>query len=131
MKAQELRIGNWIDNGEGLHFVIDLMSMQDICEGEKLNGEDKLLKGIPLTEEWLLKFGFNKKTDGVFFTLYPTNNNLEITVSVKKDFSFIQLKRVKCEESIIFTEKNFVHQLQNLYYELTGEELKLTTDGVD
>ena len=76
-----------------------------------------MAKPIPLTEEWLVKFGF--KIEGK--TWGNTNYS--------KDFSGIWLQDrgelYKCTISNgnKHIEIRYVHQLQNLYFALTGEEL--------
>lgn len=61
---------------------------------------------IPLTEEWLLKFGFNGWDKGNY-TMILSNGNF---------FEF---------GNIIAQNIKYVHQLQNLYFVLVGEELSI------
>lgn len=68
-----------------------------------------LLEQIPLTEEWLLKFGY-KKAGSNFW-------NLGHIVWECYDGIFI------CDKNGIGIKS--VHQLQNLYFALTGMELTL------
>jgi hypothetical protein len=74
-------------------------------------------KPIPLTEEWLLRFGFEKKY-----------KNYEMG-----DFMFFKgsCSRISYKLSLIGINIKHVHQLQNLYFALTGEELKLKDDEND
>ena len=72
---------------------------------------------IPITEEWLLKFGFEKNhkhgiENYVFidFTYYPSNNQVKI---------FDRFGGCIYVENILF-----VHQLRNLYFALTQTELQ-------
>lgn len=71
---------------------------------------------IDLTEEWLLKLGFEKTNKIYFGGLNPCFAK----------FSFALMVR---HESYLFdwvggiTKIEYVHQLQNLYYFLTNEEL--------
>ena len=86
----------------------------------KLNGNrsgesyiESKIKGVKLTEEWLLKFGFNKKdiSELPFDELIYEKGNIQIN----DEMEFY---------NGIFTQKiKYVHQLQNLYFALTGEEL--------
>jgi hypothetical protein len=80
------------------------------------------LSGIPLTKEWLLNLGFNKDVDGSF---------------MKNDISIFLDKRFKTNLFLQENQDNFkwfsyeckikyVHQLQNLYFALTGDELTIT-----
>ena len=87
------------------------------------------LSPIPLTDEWLLKLGFltitdkvySKKCNGVSLVFYPTSN----------DMFPCQLERWELDKNeptdiIILRETNFVHQLQNLFWALCGQELETT-----
>lgn len=110
MKANELRIGNlvflsWEKEPEykgyrRYEFSFDLIHSV------------KHLHPIPLTEEWLLKFGFERKYDSNYW-----NSKLCIH-TYYNEFYILQ------EQGRVFFQH--VHQLQNLYFALTGEELTYT-----
>jgi hypothetical protein len=71
---------------------------------------------IPLTEEWLIKFGFKLNKLG---NLCKSSNYQKRWITFKKyqDRWYLYLTHnPKCD---------YVHQLQNLYFALTGEELTL------
>jgi len=126
MDARELRIGNYIGIiHAGIEIKIIAEHIKFIAEG------DTSYKPIPLTEEWLLKFGFeiNHGT--------PNNSNAIYTDFEyrTKDFR-IYLDQHPKDCSLHYnaindwypeiSEFKFVHQLQNLYFALTGEELTIT-----
>ena len=73
---------------------------------------------IPLTEEWLLRFGFMRKyvshTPYILndISIYPTDANF---------YNIVYYKGVKIDDIILKS----VSQLQNLYFSLTNNELKL------
>lgn len=71
-----------------------------------------LLDAIPLTEEWLLNFGYTKE-DSNFW-------NLGHIVWEYDGGVFI------CDKNGITLK--YVHQLQNLYFALTGRELTIKTE---
>ena len=102
MKATELRIGNWVlspTEGE-----IQIENGWQIDEGEDV-------EPIPLTEDWLERFGFEYSDlngdSGLWkippFQIYGKYNQFIYDYEL---------------------DVNYVHQLQNLYFALTGEELK-------
>jgi hypothetical protein len=108
MKKNELRIFNWVRRKE---------SDTNIQIEQYLLCESELGNYIPirLTEKWLLKFGFEWKQikDVSSYTLskleiyqYSSNNN-----------------KIFFEYSDGEVELKYVHQLQNLYFALTGNEL--------
>jgi outer membrane protein assembly factor BamD (BamD/ComL family) len=104
IKANELRIGNWYDHN-GRYEQVTPNTILEVWESERT-----WVKPIPLTTEILEKCGFEQQngvmawekedvviafsTLGNFFRLYPRTNRIK-----------------------------YLHQLQNLYFALTGEEL--------
>ena len=66
MKANELRIGNWIvlvkeDIKQTRDYQLDAY---DIYKASEFGDITECLLPIPLTEEWLIKFGFEKRVIG-------------------------------------------------------------------
>lgn len=111
MKATELRIGNWVQYNAFAGVV---------CSSDLFDIDKGIIKAqpIPLTEEWLTRFGFSLGDDGWYSICMPSGIFLaieedmyEVTVGQGADFSHTLI------------ELNYVHQLQNLYFALTGEEL--------
>ena len=112
MKASELRIGNLVNYNEGGIFkVIGIHEFGIDCENEieTTYMEYENFKPIPLTEEWLLKFGFKNNRLGLF-------DCVKVGDDIGYHIYFIG-KHLK--------EVQYVHQLQNLYFALTGEELTI------
>lgn len=85
-------------------------------KGEIYIEEFTKFDSIPLTEEWLLKFGF-KKIEG---TLYFNIGSIEIGTTAYGKRFYIQIG----SENVTLNIK-YVHQLQNLYFCLTGAELSV------
>lgn len=127
MKANELRIGNLVlvdSNILGIVSEIRSNHAKIIYKGEvNVEVSSRLsliefirLEPIPLTEEWVKKFGFIKTFENPFIDYewqhgwYTMSNELEP-----------YLGRYTNEAPF-----KYVHQLQNLYFSLTGEELQLT-----
>ena len=106
MKANELRIGNYVNWIDGK---IQEITGKDIHWKEK-NDNTELspfdFAPIPLTEEWLLKFGFRESNKYLF--------KYKLGLKKRGDNYFYDNISIK-----------HVHQLQNLYFALTGEELTL------
>ena len=118
IKANELRVGNLIYNIKN-----EFEKRQIIVSGitntmiacKQIVTEHKFFEPIPLSEDWILKSGFKKREDGD----YDLFKHSEVSIIIDKD-----LDCWKCD-GICFSVTNFqyVHQLQNLYFALTGEEL--------
>lgn len=114
MKANELRIGNWVT----ATCCYDDKPIRNIEYSQIDCGFEDFLEPIPLTGEWLLKFGFEKAyKDRVF--KFNDNFGVDFGISI----FFIQHYKNEVHNSFIRTEIYYVHQLQNLYFALTGEEL--------
>ena len=122
MKANELRIENYVlDDHNGICQVkiIDVINdsyglvkyKSTICLRYNLTQ----INPIPLTKEWLLKAGFvfGMLTDeGLFYS--KNGITILITHDGKKFFLYGKDKIIK-----------YVHQLQNLYFDKTDEELEI------
>jgi len=82
------------------------------------------ISGIPITEEWLLRFGF--KFDGHIYEASKEireKSNKDIGVKYQAYFFNKRLNRwMDCQTRVCV---DYIHQLQNLYFALTGEELTL------
>lgn len=125
MKANELRIGNWVLNILKNPCLVLGISYYGKIQTEKLDEDIDTLSPIPLTEEWLLKFGFEDMEDEdvkVFCKTFGKfdGEDYEDAICITKDNKgswYFSLNR-----KVII---NTVHQLQNLYFALTGEELTI------
>jgi len=123
LRSNELRIGNLITVHGHLQEVVELPLPE--------NCTDENTKPIPLTEEWLLKFGFEKTESDYEIQIQKNDKggNTDYWIYVDSGFDNETKKftiKIVCQESCWMNTKNkYVHQLQNIYYALTGEELKL------
>jgi len=108
MEAKELMIGNLVKKGQ-----VEMIANNCIWIHDLPYFFDEI-EPIPLTEEWLVKFGFEIK-QGRFGNEYFGKINLYTASDKKIVFCYDD-----CLKGI-----NYVHQLQNLYFALIGEELTL------
>lgn len=147
MKANDFRLGNIINHQEYKSIfqgVITSISPYrvgiDNHTSIKLNSEN--LIPIPLTEEWLFKFGFMEVASSILLPSFMANiswSNADfkvISVCPEKGNQYIYLrhgeKNAPRENDDIICVFNgdvngtlYVHTLQNLYFALTGQELTL------
>jgi hypothetical protein len=131
MKAEELRIGNLVlipynkSNKQEGFFEATISQIGDF--GAYIKPED--YEPILLTEEWLLKFGFIDLTERCGLKVMFSIINKHIHINTET-MSYCE---IDYEQNIIdIIRVEHVHQLQNLYFALTGEELQLqenTTEG--
>lgn len=119
MKASELRVGNWVRCKiyNGTKDVILPFTWQ---ESKYIH----LFEPIPLTPEILEKCGFEVrtyKTNGVEKTHYSDSRNICIDHVLKK--VFVLGLHQGYEDEVWIKKIEHLHQLQNLFFALTGEEL--------
>jgi len=122
MEAKELRIGNLLDFGGGAS-PINGGGIMLLSEG-RLN---VVPKPIPLTEEWLVKFGFDNR---LLKKIGDTDLYLQADCkeSLKEYGLYLStdIGNGSCNDPNTFIGGYFyVHQLQNLYFALTQKELKI------
>jgi hypothetical protein len=75
---------------------------------------------IPITEEWLIKFGFEKRKDwddGLWF-------DIDSSLLFSLHYYRYELKLRSAQDNLLLNIKS-IHQLQNFIYILTGEELTI------
>lgn len=121
MIASELRIGNYVIGQTGELKNIPYGMPYKIESYEDLLWSDLLLP-VPITEDWLVRFTFELLEKYVYCLELIKNNSLLINIKHKSCFIGIR-DSDDYDREIIFPD--YVHQLQNLYFALTGNELIL------
>lgn len=129
MNPNELRIGNLLTNYGNLckvfaiqedNFQVEVIKVEHIVEIDFNNPKfiSSLIMPISLTEEWLTILGFIKtKPNSIFDYPYWSMDGVEILFQADQTFLF----NASCGNIPI----HFVHQIQNLYFVLTGKELEI------
>lgn len=159
MKKEELRIGNYVrvpnekPQVNKVDSILDIginFDYQSCCGGGSLEETPVVenlwsydnIEGILISEEWLMKLGFENKgkfenkialpgnpphdMDGSMCFMLP---EYKATIYLSDgNFHYELDSHVDDYGTTIFTrEIEFVHQLQNLIYALSGEELTIQT----
>ena len=149
MKASELRIGNYVYYEHTTHIVSGVHGNKVyswwVKDGEPvIEYEAKDISGtqvenpymdvvsqykpIPLTEEWLLKFGFVNidKGNNDFITYTDSEHNYYLQIDVrKKDNKYVILDNSFDDlRAFSMIDIQYVHQLQNLYFALYGIDIQ-------
>ena len=139
MKANELRIGNWIKYEDKLVQVVQLSSLMILCQRDEnqflVNCAPKVFQPIELTEEVLLKIGF-KNCNARYVDIYKIekwidefnfisidyrdlrNSNTTLNITHINDETYNQCTLLK-------NNIKYLHQLQNAYYCLTNQEMEV------
>lgn len=137
MTAKELRIGNYIRYEHTILCEVTAL-MPNMIQVEGMQGyrKENYYFSILISDEWLLKFGFKVDEDNPISEVC-TKYVLDFKVSVNSDYVNKLIFHTTKKEGLIpfgyysvndnWGSINFeyIHQLQNLYFALTGEELKI------
>jgi hypothetical protein len=115
MKAQDLRIGNLVWNDtQDMPVTVNIKILSEQLYREKKGVG--LWKPIPLTEEWLWKFGF-------LFNGHTWQGSFD---DANSEWFFKNGEFYDYDEFITrYKRISYVHSLQNLIFAITGEELKI------
>ena len=124
MRVEELRIGNLVDN-MGVTIRFDIGDWDCIISKAFSQTPMERYSPIPLTEEWLLKLGFEKKE----CKSYSSGDELIYYTFTSPVYGFLIWNTIQKQwwvlGKISICQPEHIHSLQNLYFALTGEELKL------
>lgn len=131
MKQNELRLFNlvtWVDEDDPTNAILTVVGNNypnemwvewEWADGLKDSTDCDMgsLKPIELTEDWLVKFGFigqvrNQDSPNNRFMVWQLNI---LTYNTNHGWWYLGMQ-LQCEVK-------YVHQLQNLWFALTGEEL--------
>ena len=143
IKVKELRIGNFIsddegvlskvtgfapfehsvrcDEEEGCHILVDCYH----ANGSRRTGRETdspECNPIPLTPEWLERCGLEYKEPHYIKRPLSISKNFYRDGSGSYNGFVLRHKFEDCMQVLVI---NYVHQLQNLYFALTGEELTI------
>lgn len=116
IEIKEIRQGNYLHR-RGNN---ELVQIKDTETYIKVSRCPQIYNPIPIDEEWLLKLGFNTFGDELclklghrFFLVFDTCGFGIFTENTDTD-----------EKAAVLHEHiKYIHQIQNLYHALTGEEL--------
>ena len=131
IKTNELRIGNFVSINNGFEMLVHSIFQNDtvyldfipplINEADVWEEDYKYLAAIPLTEEWLFKAGF-KEIKFLNEYLVQEKGYKYLDMIIRYGYFdghrfLFDLANEKC------INLKYVHQLQNLYFAICGEEL--------
>lgn len=140
LTAKELRMGNYVlDRGDKIIRIDWWETLNKACMDMNINGQKvhpltenvEYCQPIPLTEQWLLDFGFIKDGNGHWWKNLVTHY-LELIEMNKWFFPvFVELPELSNEQEqrVGLPRIGSVHEMQNLFFALTGEELTIKGDA--
>lgn len=139
MKSNEIRLGNYIRLAEDFKFVETDAPLGTACKVEAIKRNSlyleckagdgvcygevpvAMIEPIPLTEELLLKIGFTNEYHGFCNDIELSYGRYLYNDGVNDDKLFVSINAAEYSLSNIPVE--YLHQLQNVYFTLTGKEL--------
>ena len=141
MKANELRLGNYVFYGAPINGgCVEVHSIKILTHRIDINGRPQsYFEPIPLTEEILFKCGFekvkNKDKEDLREYIGHTVQKARYAIFdtdifiTKVDKRGLLHRSIDCDFMVLFYHKSipikYLHQLQNLYFALTGQELEI------
>jgi hypothetical protein len=153
IQANELRIGDWIADRGGKEWQIESWECSNKVSAKEpefnlpsfsfrvhpMTEYVDYLQPIPITEEWLLKAGFelydyepNEEGDEfpdfiyMSYKITPPEKLYYYTITnTPEDGGYFDFCiKVQFADYVMLSSIQHVHQLQNLYFALTGKELE-------
>lgn len=128
IKAKDLRIGNWVNEESKVHgeiiqeltsVEVDVKLLYDLVTN---NTGSYNYEPIQLTIDRLLKCGFHKLNNAWVPKNYDVKNYNHWYFTIWDAFDGADLRYNSAEFNI---ELKYLHQLQNLFFCLTGKELEV------
>lgn len=132
LSAQDLRIGNWVYDGERTQFPMQVVAIgKDWAhldfpgnEGGVWEADIKDLKAIELTEELFEKNGSVRENLGIIGSYCLHRENIKIRAYESHYGWVVHIDDERC--ITVFSKRiNYLHQLQNAYFMAIGEELEI------
>lgn len=123
IKANEVRIGIWLQYQKSKPFKVTTDLLMDHRFWEDI---DQNIEPIPLTPEWLERCGLELRKEDKIWQIQVGNTSY---LEIEAEEPFMCGVTPETWRDIcpiyIWNEIKHVHQLQNLYFALTGEELTI------
>ena len=130
IKANDFRVGNFVNEyyynsivgkyESSLIKVNAVYKTHIVCQDDCAYGFSDI-SPIPLTEDILLKCGFESH----YSTFYLANSDFDISYNDELENGISICVGDYCPRGRCFEHIKFLHQLQNLYFALTGTELEI------
>jgi hypothetical protein len=135
IKLNEVRVGNWVCEDNGMYVPVGPDIILLIDHSQNIIVRDSDYSGIPITPDILTKSGFDARDasdegySGLTFTLiHIIGDQMDYFTLVKYvDKDEYRFEFYSDESSHIRPHRplRYVHELQNLYFALYGEELNI------
>jgi hypothetical protein len=131
MEAKNYRVGNIVEQPSRVGKISEVWQDAVRLEGYNNGYDYSHTNPIHLSEKWLNDFGFKKEVlsddSGYYYTLELNDNKYcDLSISSRDKKGFIEVTLFPYEEWFRY---RYVHELQNLFFAITGTELELKKDA--
>jgi hypothetical protein len=124
MKANELRIGNCVILNSANDYSKPIEHTLDAIDISVCVIDEKRFSPIPLTHKILVKCGFENKSKTTDYHFFINSYGCDINIGGARK-SMYPCIMGECGLEAFGNELKYLHQLQNLYFALTGTELEV------
>lgn len=126
MQAKNYRVGNIVEQPSRIGKILEVWHDAVRLEGYNNGYDYNQTKPIRLSEKWLNDFGFKKEVlsdDSAYYYTIELNDNkyCDLAISSGDKNGFIEVTLFPYEEWFRY---KYVHELQNLFFAITGKELE-------
>lgn len=132
-KVTDFRIGNYIQDYECEPYIFQVeeigkyVGYENWIKYRKGSIKTKEPLGVKLSETWLLSFGFTRHHNDYFNSVLIIKNVVDFeSENPNEEFEFKVFPKTDLQSAMdIMNSKKikYVHELQNLYHSITGNEL--------
>lgn len=119
--ANELRINNWVKYHDGTNIRVTPEIISAQIHANKIKGHGSWIYSIRLTPEILEKCGFTTTTQNNDGSFNMWGRLIDASIDIEEG----EVYKYRIYEKLRTKNILSVHQLQNLYFALTGEELQI------
>ena len=132
MKPESLRIGNYYNSAKFNQIVkcemADFSEIYQRAEGATPDESDiaAIFEPIPLTEEWLIKFGLPKReviTNPENYNEYSIREDFDIYCHMDRSGNCLLWGECDEGEDFFIIKYDTVHEFQNIFRDLTAKEV--------
>ena len=130
MEAKKYRVGNIVEQPNRIGKISEVWKDDVRLDGYNNGYDYNHTKPILLTEKWLNAFGFKKEVlsdDSAYYYTLELNDKkyCDLSIISGDKNGYIEVTLFPYEEWFRY---KYVHELQNLFFAITGKELELKTN---
>lgn len=125
MNAKNYRVGNWVSQPHKVGKICEIWKNGIRIEGQNFGHDYAHTEPIKITEQWLIDFGFKKEdlidNSGYYYTLELSDSKYcDLSLSSGDKNGYIEVTLFPYED---YFRYKYVHELQNLFFAITGQEI--------